>query len=280
MIEVIRTGSQLCIVDEGRFGYRKFGVPISGAMDRSSAISANSHLHNHPNAALLECYQPGHQFRFHSDALISLAGAQCEVFRNEEKIPYSEPIFLACKDVLSIGKMTRGCRIYLAVNGGVRTHSLMGSRSPLPGFLNRHIRKGDRIPFDTSVAGESTTSGIIPTKIDPNASIKCYPGPEWHRLNVGQRSDILSQDFEIDNQSDRMGYRLSGGTIKSPDFDILSSPVMPGTVQLLPSGNPLILMRDCQTTGGYPRVLQIREDCINQVAQRQPGEPINFELIL
>lgn len=279
MIEIIRHGSQATIVDMGRYNLRRYGVPISGAMDRTSAFRANSLLSNSLNAALLELYQPGHELFFHQRTMIALAGSEADIYLDDKRI-YSDHIYKINKNTrLSIGRMTRGCRIYLAVRGGICSQAILGSRSPIPGFLNRHLYKGDKIPITTYTAIPELTSSIAPIDIQISKALTCYIGPEWNNLTSSSRQHLLTQEYTIDPKSDRMGYRIKGNPLQNNIDEIYSSPVMPGTVQLLPSGLPLILMRECQTTGGYPRILQLTEDGINQAAQRKPGDPIQFQLI-
>ena len=278
MIEVIRSGGRVCIVDRGRYYYRKYGVSISGAMDLHSAFRANSLLHNKMDDALLEISMPGHEFQFHARTIIGLSGASGDITLDEKPI-YSENAYRIVEGaVLRIGALHKGCRVYLAVPGGIQSSLILGSRSPIPGYLDRVLSPGDRVnipPFDQVI---SKTAVIKPLEIDKNKSIQCTIGPEWYLLSGDQQRKILENQYSIDHKSDRMGYRLVGEPIKETGMSIYSSCVIPGTVQLLPSGLPLILMRDCQTTGGYPRILQISNEDINQVAQRRFGQEITFHL--
>lgn len=279
MIEILRTGSHMCIVDRGRFGFRRYGVPTSGSMDQASAAVANSVIGNDINEAVVEMYMPGHQLKFHCDTYIALSGARTQLQLGDKNI-YTDSFTKVTKgQILSIGSMTKGCRLYLAAYQGIQTTEFLKSKSPLTGFYDRTLHKGDQINILSHPQSvRQKNSNIVPIKIDVQKEIAAYAGPEWHKLPKADQSRILSTVFIIDNKSDRMGYRLNGSAIKGGKDEIYSSPVMPGTVQLLPSGLPIILMRDCQTTGGYPRILQITESDINQLSQRRPGDEVRFQL--
>ncbi len=281
MIEILRTGSHMCIVDRGRFGLRKYGVPTSGSMDQASAAVANSIVGNDMSAAVLELYMPGHQLKFHCDTYIALSGARTQLQLDNRNI-YTDSIIKITKgQVLSVGSMTKGCRLYLATYQGIQTAEFLKSKSPLTGSYDRSLHKGDQIKIlNHPQFPVQKNSNIVPIKIELQKEITAYPGPEWHKLSKGDQKKILSTTYMIDYKSDRMGYRLNGTAIKGDIEEIFSSPVMPGTIQLLPSGLPLILMRDCQTTGGYPRILQVTESDINQLSQRRPGDEVNFQLRL
>ncbi len=279
MIEIIRTGSQLCIVDLGRYKYRRYGVPISGAMDIRSGVRANSLLHNTLNVALLEMYMPGHQLLFHQNTRIALTGAESELYLNDKRIYTDQVYSVARKSKLTVGAMSRGSRIYLAVQDGFQSSIILGSRSPIPGYLNRTLTRGDRLEYNNVAHSTRLSSSISALKIDNTQQIYCHQGPEWHLFHHKSQKALLSKVYKIDIKSDRMGYRLQGSKTKCKIKSIYSSAVMPGTVQFLPDGLPLILMRDCQTTGGYPRIFQIIEEDINQLAQRRPGDEVQFQLI-
>ena len=157
MIEIVRFGSQATVVDKGRYLYRRYGVPLSGAMDRISAARANSLLSNTPEAALLELYQPGHELIFHTDTYFCVTGAEAEIHLDEKRIYIDQVCFAKKSSRLLIGQMTRGCRTYLAVKDGILTQQILGSKSPIPGFLNRHLYKGDIIP----IAGNAKTACCV-----------------------------------------------------------------------------------------------------------------------
>ncbi len=280
MIEVIRKGGEIRIVDMGRYGYREYGVPISGAMDLRSAARANSLLHNPVSFAVLELTSPGHELNFMHDTTIGITGAEGNIRVNSNKI-YTDNVYqISGHSRLTIGTLSKGYRLYIAVQGGIKSSTILGSQSPIPGLLNRSLRKGDRVELSRSDLYPSISSSITALHIETKRKLGCYPGPEWFHLDRHNQSALLDNAYYIDNKSNRMGYRLNGIPIISDIVEIFSSSVMPGTVQLLPNGLPLILMRDCQTTGGYPRILQVCEEDINQLAQRRVGNQVQFSLLI
>jgi len=213
MIEILRTGSHMCIVDTGRLGYRSYGVPVSGAMDLRSAVSANSLLNNDISAATIEMYMSGHQLLFQSDSRIALTGAQADVHINDTRLYTDIALKISAGDRLSIGAMNRGSRIYLAVSGGLHTTSLLGSRSPITGYFPRTLSKGDKIDITTAASRKPPSSRISPLQIDSAKAIECHIGPEWHYLSTVQQKALLSNIYTINHQSNRMGYRLQGSEI-------------------------------------------------------------------
>ena len=278
MIEILRTGSHMCVVDIGREGYQSMGVPVSGAMDMISLARANSLLGNKMTAAVLELYLSGHQLQFQCDTYIALTGATAKITMTDRQIYNDEVIKVRKGDILSIGATSIGCRIYLAVAHGIKTESLLGSRSPLSGYTKKHYKKGDKLhikPTELSVKNFASSKAL---SINKTKKVECTIGPEWGKLSKQQQQATLSNIYLINHQSDRMGYRLEGSSLDIEAFQIFSSAVMTGTVQLLPSGLPIILMRDCQTTGGYPRILQVTSTDINQLAQRKPNDEVQFVL--
>ncbi len=278
MIKILRLGSQLCIVDRGRHGYRRYGVPTGGAMDQHSALVANTLVGNHPDAALLELYQAGHRLHFMQDATVVLAGANADVSTDDRPIPIHQVFKMHAGETLSVGTFIQGVRIYLAIAGGIKTTPLLGSRSLLSGVSGDRIRIGDILPFDSVSSGSKGHGHVSPMPISSHNTISATPGPEWHRLTAAAQRQLLNTTYYITEQSDRMGYRLAGTALKGKYPGIMTSAVLPGTVQLLPSGLPIILMRDCQTTGGYLRILQILPEDINQLAQRPINGSVVFEI--
>ncbi|MFT6811086.1 MAG: biotin-dependent carboxylase-like uncharacterized protein [Saprospiraceae bacterium] len=278
MIKVLRAGTYITLVDRGRYGYRRYGVPTSGPMDMQSATVANTLLSNSPEDALLELYMPGHRLQFSSSATIALAGAEASIELDNILIETNQVYKVKSGSILSIGKFRKGSYLYLAIKGGIESQIVLNSRSPLSTIFPRQIRTGDTLSINELKNPISTNVHIAPLRIDYNGAIQVRPGPEWHLLSDKDKDIITSTQYVISNQSNRMGFRMEGLKTRDTYSGILSSGVMPGTVQLLPSGLPLILMRECQTTGGYMRILQIASDSINQLAQRSPDLKVIFNV--
>ena len=268
----------MTIQDIGRFGFRRYGVPSSGYLDRQSAMLANMLVNNPLTHPVLEMYLSGHEIKFHASFVICVTGASVDCRINEESFEMNKAIHVGKGDELTIGHIHSGARTYMAVNGLIRPSQLLGSYSGIPYHMSQRLRPGDRIEVRDAHQEILYHSALMtPLEIDKNRYLKTYPGPEFEKLNKRQKSLLFNQDYLITDKSNRMGYQLSGTPIeKLRKKSILSSAVLSGTVQLLPNGLPVILMRDCQTTGGYLRILQLEEQEINQLAQRRPGDSVRF----
>ena len=188
----------------------------------------------------------------------------------------------ACKpgDRLTFGKLVSGFRAYLGVAGGFLTEAVMGSRSMFsPVTVNRTIAKGDLLPIASDgEPRDCPTARVKPIPyFERQRTVAVTPGPEYSLLTEQQRTDLFSRAFTISKNNNRMAYQLEE---QFPNAlpSMITSPVLPGTVQLTPSGNLILLMRDCQTTGGYPRILQLHDAAINRVAQQYTGQSVRFEL--
>ena len=174
MIEMRRTGSHACIVDSGRFGYRKYGVPLSGAMDLHSLYRANALLHDRIKNAGLELYQSGHEIIFHKSTWFSLSGGEAEITLDENRIYGDKSYYAKENSVLTIGAMTKGARIYLAIKGGLDTAVIMNSRSAIPGYLPRTLSPGDKVPFFPIDLTEEPSAAPKAISIDCKKEITCY----------------------------------------------------------------------------------------------------------
>jgi len=278
-IEVLSAGLYSSIQDRGRKGFRSFGVPLSGAMDQLSADLGNSILGNSVDSPLLEITITGPKLLFNQQAIISITGADISAKIENRHIKTNVPVVIQKDEVLSFGKLIYGVRAYICIMGGFDLDKALGSYSSYDkaNLGIPIIKKGTVLSFNPN-------GGLLPnanSRIKPNASlfgenlIPATPGPEYHIIT----KKFFDQSFEISRDSNRMGYRLSASNEFTHQRSILTSTVMPGTVQLPPSGDPVVLMRDCQTTGGYPRILQVTELGINTLAQKKPGDRIKFQII-
>jgi len=280
MLKVLKPGLYTSIQDAGRRYYLKYGVPVSGAMDHYAATKANLLLNNKPDCAVIECTQSGPELLFTQPTQIAICGADMSVKINDVKTPLNVCLNIKAGDKLSFGKLTYGYRTYIAVKGGFKTNEILGSRSYYdPITHNNIIEKGDEISY-TSYSGKlsnSNSSVSIDTDHYTINFIEIFKGPEYEMLNEHQQNYLLSIYFHI-SINNRMAYQLKE-LLPNSLPPILSSCVLPGTVQLTPSGKIIILMRDAQTTGGYPRILNLNEASINQLSQKKLSDRFKFELI-
>lgn len=279
-IEVLSPGLFSTIQDMGRYNYRKYGVPISGAMDNYSAKMGNLILQNQEDCAVLEITQMGPKLKFNSAAKIAITGADLSPKINSEFIKNNQVYFLDNGDELSFGKRKNGCRAYLSISGGFQTETVLGSKSWYDGIseypklekgMSLHYKEEDQIKIQTYATVKINNQYLL------EPAVEVEEGPEFYLLSNSEKDDLLKSYFKIDKNNSRMAIQLTE-KLRNDLEPIITSPVVPGTVQLTPLGNLIILMRDCQTTGGYPRVLQLTENGMNTMAQKILGEQILFRL--
>ncbi len=280
MVKVLKTGLYTTIQDLGRHGYQEFGVPYSGAMDMYSAKVANALLGNEAHKAVMEITMSGPTLEFHCDTYICISGAQMSPMLNTLDIGMNRPVRVKRGDVLSFGKLTTGFRSYLALLGGFKTEIFMESRSMYQGITaQRLLLKHDELPIESVSKDFLERHATIKVKSTHFTSsyIEVFKGVEFDKLSAKQQKVLFTTAFSISKENNRMAYQLAE-PLKNSLEPIITSFVLPGTVQLTPSGKLIILMRDCQTTGGYPRVLQLKESSINILSQKFTGHMIRFKL--
>ncbi|MDU8886257.1 biotin-dependent carboxyltransferase family protein [Yeosuana sp. MJ-SS3] len=279
MVKVISPGFYSTIQDLGRFGYRQFGVPISGVMDSYSAKLANAILGNDENDAGLEITIKGPVLEFQTDTVICITGADLSPILNSILIENNKPISVKKGDVLSFGRLNHGVRSYLSVLGGFQTHLAMNSRSMYKNITESQIiKKDDLLIINENIQDCNFNSISVDTRSLKSNIVEAYQGPEFDKLSKEEKKTLFSQKFTISKENNRMAYQLNELVINKIQ-PIITSLVLPGTVQLTPSGKLIILMRDCQTTGGYPRVFQLSEKGINTLAQKFTNDLIEFKLL-
>ena len=280
MLKVLKSGFYSSIQDKGRIGFGSIGVPVSGVMDSYASDLANTILDNNLEDAVLEITFGNCEFQFLKQTIICISGADFSAKLNGEFINLNTRIAIHQNDILSFGKINFGARTYLAVKGGFLSEEKLKSRSYFKNITKDFIiKKNDEIPFaDCYVQFSSSKSAIKVNDSHFNTQIvECNKGPEFELLSLYQQKQLV-QIFTISKDNNRMGYRLVESIInKLPQ--ILTSAVLLGTVQLTPSGKLIVLMRDCQVTGGYPRILQLTENAVNILAQKSTYDKFKFVLI-
>jgi len=280
-ILILSDSLQTSVQDLGRKGYRSFGVPISGTMDKYSAILANKLLNNDEDLPVLEITMTGPKIMFEDHTLFVLTGADLSPELNGEPIQMNHAYSVRTSDVLSFGKMKMGVRTYLGVKGGFLTEKVMGSYSMYDGITPKStVKKGDRLRIASYESElEITTSKL---KVKPShfttKKLEVTKGPEYNRLTKKQRDKLFSMTFKVDPLYNRMGYQLKNKFPALKNNEIITSITIPGTVQITPSGKLIVMMRDCPTTGGYARILQLTDMAINQLAQKKENDRFKFDL--
>ena len=281
MVEVIKAGLYDTIQDLGRMRFMEYGVPVSGVMDQYSASLANSILGNDSNSAIIECVGFGPKLRFLNDTMICVTGANMSATLNSKILKTNSIVVITKGDELLFGKLIYGCRTYISVLGGFQTEEIMESRSMYAGITSNHrLKKGDVLPIsEVKMNIKNTFSAIkVNNKHFKTSDIEVYKGPEFDNLNLKEQKVFFNTDFTISNDSNRMAYQFEN-TFENKLTSIITSLVLPGTVQLTPSGKVIVLMRDCQITGGYPRILQLTELSINVLSQKAFSDKIRFKCI-
>ncbi len=278
--EIIQPGLFSSIQDLGRLGLRKFGVPVSGAMDQQAAGMANLMLGNEPDAAVLEITLQGPKMKFTGPTQIAITGADLSPDLDGVKLENYKIYNVKSGQVLSLGGRKTGYRAYLAVKNGFQTEMLFKSRSWSPGITaHNRLERGMKLPFlGSETRSSEKNAGVKPDAYITSAVIEAFRGPEWELLSTSEKEILEKGHFSAAKESNRMGIQFQE-KLENSLQPVLTGPVLPGTVQLTPSGILIVLMRDGQTTGGYPRILQLSEAGINTLAQKLPGEKLQLKLI-
>lgn len=281
MLKIINPGLLTTIQDLGRIGFRNFGVPESGVMDTVSAGLANAILNNNPKDAVLEITLIGPKVMFTKETCIVITGAQFSAKLNDISISNFKVYKVKNGDILNFGIIKNGVRSYLAVKNGFQTEVVLKSRSFYKNITSKHNLIASASvnyneynePFNNSNGNLKQSNSFFNTDI-----IEVYKAPEFELFNNKEIEKLIEQSFTVSNENSRMGYRLKEAVLPH-SHSITTSPVIPGTVQVVPSGNLIVLMKDAQTTGGYPRLFQLTEMSIAILAQKSFGDTIKFKLI-
>ena len=280
MIKVVKSGFFTSIQDQGRFGYRQYGVPISGAMDKYSCDFANAILGNTKDAAVLEITMVGPILQFTKQTRIVISGAVMNPKVNNVSVAMNSVIYVKANDILSFGMLTKGCRSYVAVKGGIISDMYVGSKSMFNNISeSTHLSEGEVLNYmeDNDLFNMSNAHVKYDNTLFNSNCLEVIKGPEFYNLSEKLVEKLLNSTLKVSKLNNRMAYQLEP-LIENTLEPILTSPVLPGTVQLTPKGQLIILMRDCQTTGGYPRILQLTENSINSLSQKITGNNLKISL--
>ena len=279
MLKVLKSGFYTTVQDLGRFNFRNKGVPVSGVMDQLSVFKANTLLENDTTDAVLEITMTGPTLIFEEETYITLAGAEMSATLNNMPIQNYKVYQINIGDILSYGRLDKGFRAYLAVKGGFRLQSILSSCSLYkPITRENRLKDGDVVPFEYNKLFKPK---ILEIKVDSfleETVLEVYRAPEYDLLQEEQLAQLFDGDFTVAKENNRMAYQLEE-CIDGHAINMLTSATLPGTVQLTPSGKLIVLMKDGQTTGGYPRILQLSDKAIAILAQKREGSKIAFKLL-
>lgn len=273
-LEIIKPGLLTSIQDQGRKGMAYYAIPRSGAMDANAARIALLLLHLPEDSPLIECTSLAPHIRFRDAARIAIAGADFGWRLNEEAIPVNRVVEVQAGDVLR-GKMARdGFRAYIAINGHLQLEPVYDSyatylNAKLGGYQGRILQKGDVIQWEALAV-----NGLDRTRIPIQA------GPEYHYLSSSAQEQLVTQEYVVSNDSNRMGLRLQGEPLESSAYQLTHSvPILPGFIQLPPSGLPIIILQDGQISGGYPRIAYVPPQYLSTLNQIPLGGRFCFRMM-
>ena len=285
MISVLKPGVLTTIQDLGRTGFRAFGMPMAGAMDVRSHSIANVLAGNSPEAATLEMTLLGGTFRFERPAYVALAGADMQPKLDGVRVANWSAFPVEPGSVLALGSAADGCRAYLAVRGGIDVPVVLASRSTyvratVGGFNGRALTAGDLLPV-RNPRPSGLRARVLPREMVPSRradlTLRVLVGPQDERFTAEGMATFLESAYTVTNRNDRMGYTLEGPPIRhSNGPDIVSDGLLPGAVQVPGSGMPIVLMADCQTTGGYAKIAAVIGPDLPELAQSRRGDTVRF----
>jgi biotin-dependent carboxylase-like uncharacterized protein len=289
-------GPLTMIQDLGRPGYLRVGIPASGPVDRWAFVLANRLAGNPDGAAALECTLVGPRLQFADDRTVAITGAAMEATLCGAALPAWQAFAVRAGDVLKLGPARSGVRAYVAVSGGIATPPALGSRSTyvrgrLGGLDGRALRKGDRLPLGPGGEGAAPAGAAArgrPARVRADAvpdyggepRLRVVLGPQDDRFTAAGIEAFLTGAYEMLPQSDRMGARLRGPAIAhTRGHDIVSDGIALGGVQVVGDGQPIVLLVDRQSTGGYTKLATVCSFDIGRLGQVKPGQRVRFAAV-
>ncbi len=290
---VTRAGFLTSVQDLGRTGFREFGVSTGGALDSFALRVANLLVGNDEAAAGLEITFGGLQLHFQEERIVAWCGGEFDVRVGPMALAAGHACSVSAGDELKFGAAKIGCRSWLAISGGIDVPIVLGSRSTdlrasFGGFEGPALGDGDELPlgeFRRSSRPVGTTATVSswtaphdwvsPARHQP--MLRFVRGVDWNRFSASTLQHFMNELFAVLSDSDRMGVRLDGPELKPDDnLDLISEAVAPGTIQVPPSGKPILLLGDCQTIGGYPKIAHVITVDLGIAAQLRAGDQIRF----
>lgn len=288
MIEFLNKGFLTTVQDNGRFGYQKFGVPVAGAMDKYSLNIANILVGNHRNSEALEVTGLGCTLKFHTGNIFALSGGDFSPVLNNVPIENNRAYYAAPGSVLALGGGMHMCRAYIAFAGGLDVDEVMGSKSTyikgkMGGIHGRAAQNGDIIKFCAPKTWlPNMEHRFVPKECGPQYSshptVRVVLGPQDDHFTKDGIDTLFSYEYEVTQNSDRMGYRLEGPEIEyqpGTDGNIISDGISLGAIQI-PNKKPIIMMADRQTTGGYTKIATVITVDLPLIAQLKAGDTLRF----
>lgn len=286
VLEVVACGPLASIQDHGRIGLARLGIPRSGAMDPLALGLANALVGNAPGEGAVEMAWLGLTLRARRGPVaVAVTGAPEFVRRDGRAEVDHTTIVLETGETLEIGRAVRGVFMYLAIGGGFDIAPVLASRSlyaraGVGGLNGRGLQPGDVLSTRGQPAATAGRLVAAAIEIDVAPVLRVLPGPEAGLFSPDAVAALLSSPFAVTDLCDRMAYRLAGPPLQRRVVgDLVSTGTVPGAVQVPPDGQPLVLMADCQTVGGYPRIATVVSSDLRRLAQCRPGTAVRFEVV-
>lgn len=292
-VQVKHGGLLTTIQDLGRYSYQKYGVVVGGAMDEAAHKLANLLVGNALNEATLEMTLIGPQLLFLKDTIFAICGAPFEATIEGILVPIGKPIYVPKGKILKVGSCKNGCRAYMAFRGGIEAPLILGSRSTYErggfgGLYGERLKKEDIIPlkdqtvrnnFNVHKGNFSTTRWFVPS-YTKTKTIRVIEGRQHSLFTPEAIHNFYTKKYKVSLEADRMGYRLKGEKLTfAKHVELISEGTAFGTIQVPPDGQPIVLMADRQTTGGYPKLANVISVDLPLLAQQKPGDQIQFQKV-
>jgi antagonist of KipI len=290
---VARAGFLTSVQDLGRTGFREFGVSSGGALDPLALRVANLLVGNDEAAAGLEITFGSLQLHFQDERIVAWCGGEFDARVGSKLLPAGHAARVHAGEQVKFGRPKVGCRCWVAISGGIDVALVLGSRSSdlragFGGLEGRTLRDGDiirlfaqprsTIPATRISPWTAPHDWVSPAKHDP--ILRFVRGVDWDRFNASTLERLTSETFSVSPDSDRMGVRFESPELKRTETsDLISEAVAPGTIQVPPSGKPILLLGDCQTIGGYPKVAHVITVDFGIAGQLRAGDQVRFSEI-
>ncbi|MFI5838704.1 biotin-dependent carboxyltransferase family protein [Catenuloplanes sp. NPDC051500] len=278
-LEVIRAGVRTTVQDLGRPGLAHLGVPRSGALDRGALRCANRLAGNPPDAAGLEITLGGLRARATRAMTLAVTGAPCRITVGGRAADPGLPLAVRAGAMIDIGRATAGLRVYLAAGGGITVAPVLGSRSTdtLSGIGPPVVADGDALPVGPATALPPGVDLSLLTPPPTALGLRVWPGPRDDWFTADAARTLLTAEYRVSAQTDRVGARLTGPALDRAITDELPSEgLVLGAIQVPADGQPLIFLADHPTTGGYPVIAVVDPADVDLLAQARPGTSIRF----
>ena len=288
-LKVLAPGLHTTVQDLGRAGYQAIGVPVSGALDGVNLQLANALAGNPPGAPALEVLISGPVFEVAADTMrVALAGpgASLAIGAEKARVDAGQSVTLLRGQVIEVVAGRRSACCYLAVEGGIAVPLVLGSastyvRAAIGGLEGRALRQGDFMPLAMARASDRPELRLSsPSPATGDQPIRVVLGPQQEYFTEEAVNALLDGEFRISQSADRMGMRLDGPLLQlSRGWDIVSDAIMTGAIQVPGSGQPILLLADHQTTGGYPKIATVISVDLPVVGRRRPGDTLRFAAV-